>query len=392
MKRYSVLSALWLVACGAGAGPGDDDNSTLSAPLATDDEQAAEPSQLASADEAEEPESDPDSWIPAGDDAEPGSAGSAAPTSAPAELVIGGGGQAWSPPTSGAVVWCHADVPIGCPVIEPTPDGGRLVVVQGPMGGVAVDAEGTQVGGSAAPHGEVIMGEASGSSAGPAGEIIFVDAVPMPGAPPSPAVPVVIGGSLPPFPGTCVAVTFGPAGEGTVIGGGGAGVPGQPPRAGTSAGGSGGSPSADVDSAADPVEPPSAGSANTDVAGEQQPTSGGASLPAPPHGAVVPDAPLPALPPPGFCLGVSWPAPPPNAPSSGTSGTATGPAHPPTPPTAGACVSVAFAAPADPSAPVPAPAPPVMCAAPHAPAYPVGSAGTEPPVAAVEPVRADEVR
>jgi hypothetical protein len=424
MKRYSVLSVLWLAACGAGAGQGDD-NSTLSAPLATGDEDAAEQTDLASSDESYQPASIPDTGSSCDGTEQAASAG-ADPIAAPG-LVIGGGGQAWAPPAAGAVVWCHADVPIGCPAIEPAPNGGRLVVVAGPIGGgaVAVDVAGGEpssgaegeitfgeAGGSAVPDVETTFGEA-GSAAGPEGEIIFVDAVPMPGAPPSAPVPVVIGGSLPPFPGTCVAVSFGVGGELNVaVGAGGIGTapdqppssgigtaPDQPPSSGGSAADPGQLPSSG--SSTVPDEPPSSGSGtggpgqpssggvSTDVAGVQHPSAGGSTAPTPPpHGGALPG--VPALPPPGLCLGVSFPVPP-GAPIPGTAPVnGHGPGSAPSP-EAGACVAVAFATSADPNAPVSAPALPVMCAASHAAPQPAGSAASEAPVPADEPVRADEL-
>jgi hypothetical protein len=412
MKRYSMLSVLWLVACGAGGGQGDD-SSTLAAPLTAEGDDTADRTELASADEpGDDAQSDDDVWTDSSDcdtpgspAPQPGTVGGGSSSTGPG-VVIGAGGQAWTAPANGGVVWCHADVPIGCPAISPVPDGGRLVVVQAPTDAGPLFGAGTaQAAGSAASEpvaGQAGGGEATevagvsetaGAGAGTAaggsgvaggtasggGTIIFVDAMPAPGTPPGPPLPVVIGGSLPPLPGTCVAVSFGAAGEGGVAIGEGevSSVPaGQPAPPGYG-----------------PL-PPNAG---TSPSSGPVPRSTGVA-PGEPH-----PAPPPGLPPPGLCLGVSFPAPPsdvpsvtpvPGEPSTGGTrpnhhGAATMPSG------AGACLSVAFAAPADPNSPAPpaSAVPPVMCAMPGAPMPGSGApAPAAEPSAANEPARDDEVR
>jgi hypothetical protein len=401
MKRYSVLSVLWLAACGAGAGQGDDDKASLSAPLVTDDEDAVDSTEPVPAEvSAELPL--PTSGGEAHDCDDPAASGTVSPSSG---IMIGGGGEAWATPTGGAVVWCHVDVPIGCAAIEPTPNGGRLVVIEGPEAGtVTVDVGGPEAGGSEGPWSEIADGEAgssegpsgqiadgeagssaaawgesadgeAGGASGSAGEIVFVDVMPVPGVPPSPQVPVVIGGSLPPLPGTCVVVTFGSAGE-----------MGFPVAGVSTAGGAGQAPSAGVSTAGGAVQAPTAGGSSTDVADEP---SSGTVTPTPPHAGA-----LPALPPPGYCLGVSFPTVPAGIPSSGATAPVGGPVSgsEPTPPGAGACVAVAFAASADPKAPVSAIAAPVMCAAPLGPPVSAGTASSDPAIPTNETGRADDVR
>jgi hypothetical protein len=372
MKKYTMLSALWLFACGAGAGQEPADDSTLRSPLTANDDDATDPTESSAEDtgSAEEPE-----WSDAGDcegpatpvagGTFPAGPGSAAPGTVP-DLVIGAGGTPWAPPPGASVVWCNVDVPIGCPAISPAPEGGRLVVVHG-----MTEASGTGIGAAGSGSGSE-MGTAGSGSGGEwsaqvddpavnAGGTFVVYVSPdtaggAAGAAPSTEVPVIIGGSLPPLPGTCVAVTF-PTAGGTI---------GDAPI---------------------PAGAPSAGGERVGVpAGE--PTSGGS----PASGATAGGRPafpgtLPALPPPGECLGITFPTAPdrPAVPGQPVPDGSVAPV--PAPPAAGACVHVGFATSADPDQPTPSPVP-VMCAFPASPGAGVAAA----PSAGGEPTPDEDLR
>ena len=163
MKKYTMLSAVWLFACGAGAGQEPVDDSTLQSRLTANDDDATDPTELPSTDDpADTGVSEESDGADASDCDEPtdavsggtfpGDPGSAAPGAMP-DLVIGAGGTAWDPPQNASVVWCNVDVPIGCPAISPAPEGGRLVVVHG-----MTEAGGTMgtAGGPAGNAGEAI--------------------------------------------------------------------------------------------------------------------------------------------------------------------------------------------------------------------------------------------
>lgn len=310
MKRHWMLGVVWLMACGAGSPTDTGDDSTLESPLAADDELADDDlsdTELASefiasagvSDEAAADDEATEASHAADDRA--GEATEAAP-GVPPVIVIGAGGQPWQPPSDGVVVWCHASVPLGCPAIEPAPDAGRLVVVarSAETGDFEAMAEpGVAVGsgagpGTAAPGAPPAPGVPRPGATG--------DGAPAPTGPgsPRPPLPVELEGSLPPLPGTCVAITF----TGAVSAGGAA------------------------SDAAAPGEP---------VADE--PVAGGAPLPALPG--------MPALPPPGGCVGVAFPAVPAPLPSAPPHAGA-GPVGAPSPVPSG-CIGVAFAAEGDPS-------------------------------------------
>jgi len=351
MKRYSMFGALWLVACGAGAGHDDSENSSLAAALEAEGDDAFDAADLASAGAERDPSASgegvstahagapaagarPSSSSSDCDPAAPALPGSAAPSTGKPALVIGGGTRAWTAPAGGSLVWCHADVPIDCPAIEPTPDAGRLVVVQGSSDARSVPAAGVASGSAGAESGGEVSTQAGG--------IIFVDTMPAtPGAAGASSLPVAVGGSLPPLPGTCVAVSFGAGGGVTV----------REDASGTATAGTATAPSA---------------------------------------GTASPGAPPLLLPPPGACLGISFSPPSsaiPGEPSSGA-GPRTGSGSVPLPPPgSGNCVSIAFAAATDPSAPATAavPMPPLMCGVTAAPPPNAGAS------AATEPAHAHEV-
>jgi hypothetical protein len=339
MKKYTMLSAVWLFACGTGAGQEPQDDSTLQSPLTAndDDDDATDPTEPASTGDAgdtggtQEPEwsgaSDcdgPTSAVPGGTvSADPGSA---APGTEPA-LVIGAGGTAWAPPQNASVVWCNVDVPIGCAAISPAPEGGRLVVVH-----AMTEAGGSEIGAPEFAN--------AGEPTTNAGSPFVVYASPVSGGTaPSTEVPVIIGGSLPPLPGTCVAVTFPTGGEPSV---------GTPITAGTAGTRNAGGESASVPAGAPalPSSPPAPASGATAAGTAAFPTT------------------LPALPPPGECLGVTFPAPTPGYPAVPGQPVPGGNVAPvPAAPAAGACVNVAFATSGHPNQPPPSQAP-VMCAFP----------------------------
>jgi hypothetical protein len=448
MKRYSVLSVLWLIACGAGAGASDGEDSSLSSPLSDGDDDAA---QLASGDEENDATVPDDVWNGAGESDEASAVDGASAPTASAGVVIGGGGRAWpGPADGGVVVWCHADVPIGCAAIAPTPEAGRLVVVKrtsemGAAGGGAIEVvhdeaiEGSAGSADSVPVGAeapdsvpgdawseaadpvpVAGGEPASSAAG--GGVIYVDAMPVPGVPPAPPLPVLIGGSLPPVSGTCVAITFGAGGGGHVIGtasdgpDGGARVVRQQ-QADDAEPGFPGAPSAGG-GASDPAPSAGAASGTAPSAGAAPTASGapsaGASVPAAPPPTGIPAPPPPALPPPGVCLGVSYApgtgisgvpgspaAPVPSMPGTPHDPGAPVPGYPPAPMTGvvsvpappGKCVNVAFASGSDSSSPEAMPAPPVMCALPvPPPPVAVPTEPARPEDAEDSDVRADEVR
>jgi hypothetical protein len=297
MKRHWILGVLWLMGCGAGSPTDDGSDSTLEAPLTADDDLSSD--DLADSELASEfipsSESDEAADDGAANDSDDDDAPGAAPGSPPV-IVIGGGGEPWETPADGAVVWCHASVPLGCPAIEPAPNGGRLIVVRrsSETGEFEHEAAGEPAsGGASAP--------VAGTGAAPGTPAASGGPAPSP-APPRGPLPVDVGGSLPPPPGTCVAIAFAGAG---VAGG------------------------------ASDASPPSGerviGTAPLPAAGESA-----ESAPLPPLPA------LPALPPSGGCISVVFPgspAPLPGAPPNAGTGSVGGPLPPP----AGGCVGVAFA-------------------------------------------------
>ena len=366
MMRYWILGVLWLGGC-AGAPPdGGGEDAKLESQLSTDDDAAND--NAADDDSADDDSADDDAlsdtefaseFIP-GTDSDVGggsghgdeAGGDVAPepgTDGP-ELVIGVGGQPWQAPGEGVlVVWCHASV-LACPAVEPAPSGGQFVVVQQSLEtGEFERARATSESGVAIAGGAGTSASGAGDGQPGSGVGSDDDGQPGSGAPSSGgvaavALPVDVGGSLPPLPGTCVAITF-TSGPGTGVGAGGnvtAPAPGVPVTAPSPEGASG-----------------AGASAASPVAG----ASGAATQPAL----------LPALPPAGGCIGVSFPAPgypglPGEPPQAG--GEVVEPA--PTPP--GGCLSVAFAsndasgiaftAPVPDGSPVPATpaAPPQVCA------------------------------
>jgi len=397
-----MFGALWLFACGAGTGHGDSENSSLAAALEAEGDDAFDSAELASAGAERDPSASGEgvSTAHAGapalgagptsgssDCAPPAPAlpGSGASGTGKPALVIGGGIRAWAAPAGGSLVWCHADVPIDCPAIEPTPDAGRLVVVQGSSDALGVPAAGTWTGGA----GEESAG---GEGSAHAGGIVFVDSMPAtPGASAASSLPVAVGGSLPPLPGTCVAVSFG-AGGGVTVHDDASGTAtelavasDQSPRPAAPSAGASGIDTAPSAGASGIGTAPSAGASGIGTAPSG--TAGTAGS----NGTASHGAPPLLLPPPGACLGISFPPPSsgiPGEPSSGA-GPRTGSGSAPLlPPGAGNCVSIAFAAPTDPGAPAtaPVPAPPLMCGVTAAPPPNAG--------ASAEPARAhaDEIR
>jgi hypothetical protein len=423
MKKYTMLSAVWLLACGAGAGQQPQDDSTLQSPLTADDDDGTDPTERESTSgtgdtggtEAPEGSDGSDGDGPGGavrGGTFPAEPCNTAPATAPT-LVIGAGGTAWTPPQSASVVWCNVDVPIGCPAISPSPEGGRLVVVH-----AMTDAGGAELGASesasASEAGFGSAGEAEFASAGEAtinaGDAFVVYATPVTaGAAPSTEVPVIIGGSLPPLPGTCVAVTFAaggePVGAPSIAGGppnaGGesASVPADvsplpspppapgsgPATAGASANGAAG---ASASGAAGVSASGAAGASANGAAGASASGAAGVSASGA-AGVSASGATLPALPPPGECLGVTFPATRPGYPAVPAQPVADGEVAPvPAAPAAGTCVDVAFATSADPNQPRPSRAP-VMCALPvTSPVSGVAAA----PSAGNEPAPVEDVR
>jgi hypothetical protein len=313
MKRHWILGVLWLMGCGAGSPTDDGSDSTLEAPLTADDDISSDDladSELASEfipssasdDEAADDATGDGAANDNNDDApEAGSEADDAPGAAPGAppvIVIGAGGEPWQTPGDGVVVWCHASVPLGCPAIEPAPNAGRLIVVtrSGETGEFEHEAPGEPAsGGASAP--------VFGTGAAPGTPTASGVSAPSP-APPRGPLPVDVGGSLPPLPGTCVAIAFA-----------GAGAAGE--------------------SASDAS--PAAGERVTGTAPLPVPGESAGSAPLPP----LPG--FPALPPSGGCISVAFPgspAPLPGAPPNAGAG----PIGVPLPPSAGGCVGVAFAA------------------------------------------------
>jgi hypothetical protein len=348
MKRHWILGVLWILGCGAGSPSLGGEDSTLESPLKSDDD--------ASDDNTADDGSDDDlsdtelasEFIPnagsddatADDDAAPEASAEAddAPQAAAGEatmVVIGAGGEPWEQPADGVVVWCHASVPLGCPALEPAPNAGHIIVVQqstetgefqhdGPAGegeisivagGASAPAPGTPPSAGAGPG-----TPSSGTAPAPGGPGSSGGSGPhFPGAPDAP-VPVDMGGSLPPLPGTCVAIRFG-----------GVGVAG-----GTSS---------DAAPVSVPDEP-EAGAAPVSA-----PDGAVAGAPTPPY---RPLPGIPALPPRGGCIGVGFPVPgqpgqpqpghpQPGHPQPDEPPHGGGPISVPLPPAPGGCVSVAFA-------------------------------------------------
>jgi hypothetical protein len=309
MKRHWILGVLWLMGCGAGSPTDDGSDSTLEAPLTADDDNTSDDladSELASefipssASDDEAADDQAAGHGAANDDGAPegGSEAGGAP-GAPPVIVIGAGGEPWQTPGDGVVVWCHASVPLGCPAVEPVPNGGRLIVVTrsdetGEFEHEAPDEPAS--GGASAP--------VFGTRAAPGTPTGSGAPAPSP-APPRGPLPVDVGGSLPPLPGTCVAIAFA-----------GAGVAGTSASDAAPAGGE-----------------QMVGTAPSPAPGE--PTAGGASSPPLPG--------LPALPPIGGCISVAFPGSPAPLPG-GPPNAGAGPIGVPLPPPAGGCVGVAFAA------------------------------------------------
>ena len=308
MMRYWILGVLWLVGCGAGAPLDEGEDSTLRSRLSANDEDGSADDRSDTGDADEGGVVDPTAEGEAG--------GVVAPQPDP-QVVVGAGGQPWHS-GAGVVVWCHASVPLACPVSEPAASGGQLVVVQ--------------------PSHET--GEFEREAPATAG-----DAAPVPGVPVS-VLPVDVGGSLPPLPGTCVAITFAigagasEAGDATPV----AGVA-VDPAAGDDGDGVAVDPVAGDDGdgvAVDPVAGDDGDGAAVDpVAGGDGDVADHAAAGGD-VGLGVPVPGLPALPPLGGCIGVSFPVPSdpvvPGEPAHAGAGTIA-----PTPEASGGCLSVAFA-------------------------------------------------
>ncbi|HTV23604.1 MAG TPA: hypothetical protein VMG12_33170, partial [Polyangiaceae bacterium] len=245
MKRHWILGVLWLFGCGAASPTDDGADSTLESSLASDNDRTDDDtsndlsdSELASefipnsdAEDAPEASDTPE----ASNTPEAGDSASTAATptaSASPQIVIGAGGEAWQQPEAGVVVWCHASVPLGCPALEPAPSGGRLVVVQRSLETGEFEQE--EAAGDAAPAvASASAAAAPASDAAPYGSAAPGTA-PAPGVS-RPALPVEVGASLPPLPGTCVAITFASGAGASAEPASGTSVPGVPATAATSA-------------------------------------------------------------------------------------------------------------------------------------------------------------
>src|SRR5262245_48166369 len=136
MMRYWMLGVLWLVGCGAGAPPDEGDDSTLRSRLSAnddasgtgdaDDDVAVDPTAEDEAGVAVDPTAEDEAGVAVDPTAEDEAGGVVEPQPGPPQVVIGAGGQPWQPPGAGVLVWCHASVPLACPVSDPAASGGQL--------------------------------------------------------------------------------------------------------------------------------------------------------------------------------------------------------------------------------------------------------------------------